>query len=65
MKILETFFGLDDDEDQQLVPQVDSQQQQYAFGGPASVPGGDAVEISDGSAAGAQPMMPSGGFNFS
>ncbi|CAI7931342.1 unnamed protein product [Closterium sp. NIES-54] len=32
VKILETYFGLDEDEDQQLAPQVDANQQTYAFG---------------------------------
>lgn len=32
VKMLETYFGLDEDEDQQIVPQVDPNQQAFAFG---------------------------------
>lgn len=42
VKILETYFGLEDDEDQNVAPAVDTQRSAYAFGAPQTAlpPGG-------------------------
>jgi len=40
IKILETYFGMEDDEDQNLAPQIDANAQQYQFGAPAAAPAG-------------------------
>jgi len=52
VKLLETYIGLEEEEDQNLAPSMDEGANQYTFGAPA--------------AAGAPVMgsMPAGGFNF-